>query len=350
MSVVLVVEDDVLLRAQIARGLHRLPGVDVLEAGTVRESIELADGVPLDLVVSDLQLPDGSALQLLPHLVQHGARVPTILMSGCIDRFAKQLPVGIRVFEKPLHMAELREAVSAVLGCDNARSPFSLPDYLQLAGLGRHSVQIEVSQSAEPFGTIVIYDGQPWTASDALGAGIDAFLRMMVASDLTFACSPPPSLREERTLSGTCESLLLDSTRLIDERRAGRDAVPEPIPAPPQPPRTDTQRYLATTRRPATPASVPAITIPPVRMPSVSIPPVPRRTPTSSVPAVPLAEGTTPRTSLDGEFRRLYDNGIEALLAKRYTEALSLFLEAQKIRSTPTLEANLNRLRSLGVV
>lgn len=323
MSVVLVVEDDVLVRAQIARGLHRLPGVDVIEAGTIRESIELADGVSLDLVVSDLHLPDGSALHLLPHLVQRGARIPVILVSGCVDRYAKQIPAGIRVFEKPVPFAELREAVSSVLGCDSARSPFTLTDYLQLAGLGRHSVQIDVSQGGEALGAVVIYDGQPWTASDALGTGIDAFLRMMVASDLAFECSPPPPLRDERTLTGTCESLLLDSTRLIDERRAGRGAPAIRPPAPRALPKPmDKQargRAIA----------------------SISIPPAP--------PRPQLAEGTARMPNPDADFTRLYDDGIDALLHKRYTEALSLFLRAQKIRSTPTLEANLNRLRSMGV-
>ena len=329
MSVVMIVEDDVLLRAQIARGLHRLPGVDVIEAGSVREAIELADGVPLDLVVSDLHLPDGSALNLLPHLVQHGARVPSILMTGCIGRYEDQLPRDIRVFEKPLPFAELRDAVSEVLGCERARSPFLLTDYLQLAGMGHHSVQIEVSKCSEPFGTIVIYDGQPWTASDALGTGIDAFLRMMVANDLTFECSPPPLLRDERTLTGTIEGMLLESMRLIDERRAGRDAVPQPVPAQQ---RTSTQRYAMTERRPA--------------VASIAIPPAPPRRRTNP-PA--LAEGTLPMANPEAEFRSLYDEGIEALLGKRYAIALALFLRAQKIRSTPTLEANLNRLRTMGV-
>lgn len=317
MSVVLIVEDDVLLRAQIARGLHKLPGVDVIEAGSVRESIELADGVPLDLVVSDLHLPDGSALHLLPHLVQHGARVPAILISGCVERYAKQLPENMKVFEKPLHLAELRDAVREILGCDEARSPFSLADYLQLAGLGRHSVEIDVNQSGEPFGSIFIYDGQPWTALDALGAGIDAFLRMMVAGDLSFDCAAAPAVRPERTLEGSCEGMLLDAARLIDERRRS------PAPAPT---RTRTRRS-APPLRPPGPASV-------------TIPPAPPRR---------IAEASSKIASLDADFARLYDDGIDALLGKRYADALALFLRAQKIRSTPTLEANLNRLRSLGV-
>ena len=299
MSLVLIVEDDVLLRAQLARALHKLPGVDTVEAGTVKESIDLADGMDLDLVVTDLRLPDGNALELLPHLQRGAVRVPTVLISGCIDSFRGRLPPDLTVFEKPIEVQLLRDAVSSKLGCRSRLSPFALADYLQLAGFGHHSVQIDVTHHSDPVGIIVIRDGQPWTAFDELGSGIDAVIRMMIANDLAFECSPPAAAVEPRSLTGSCEHLLFEAARIIDECRAG--SIPT---------RTRTERVLAIgDGRP---------------------PAAPQRTP-------------------EQEFARLYDEGIDAVLSKRYPEAFALLTRAKAIRSTPTIEANLTRLRSLGM-
>ena len=80
----------------------------------------------------------------------------------------------------------------------------------------------------------MIRDGQPWTAFDELGSGIDAVIRMMIANDLAFECSPPAAAVEPRSLAGSCEHLLFEAARIIDECRAG--SIPT---------RTRTERVLA---------------------------------------------------------------------------------------------------------
>jgi CheY-like chemotaxis protein len=306
MSLVLIVEDDVMLRAQLARALHKLPDVDIVEAGTIRESIDLADGMPVDLVVTDLRLPDGTALELFPHLQRAGVRIPTVLISGCIEDYRGSLPTDITIFEKPVQVQVLRDIVSSTLGCRYRPSPFALADYLQIAGFGKHSVQIDITHDGDQVGIIVIRDGQPWTALDELGYGLDALVRMMFASELAFECSPPAALVEPRTLHGSCEQMLLEATRLIDEQRA-----PTIVPS-----RTSTQPLGS------------------------------RATPSTPPPTIETRiEIATP----DQEFDRLYDEGIDAVLRKRYPEAFELLSRAKAIRSTPTIEANLIRLRSLGM-
>lgn len=382
MPVVLIVEDDVFLRVQVTRMLHRLPNVEVVEAGTVRESIELAEGLPLDLVISDVQLPDGSALQLFPHLVRDGTRIPTVLVTGYPEALAGKLPADIKLLEKPVRMSELRDCVMQALDCQPTASPFAISDYLQLAGLGRHSVQLEVSQDGDPVGLLVIRDGRPWTALDELGEGLEVLLRMMVTPNLSFTASAPAALEERRTLDGTCEQLLLEAARLLDERRSGRADLKA---------RTGTKPWLVSTRPPApgrtsssalpvlpAPAPLPPAPPPPPPVPapvlargsSRETPPVVTRATSRELPRVPFPARDAPRPGAppaspngrgsdapdraspgDGqsrEFDRLYEEGITALLEKRYAEAFQLFMRAKQFKSTPTLEANLQRLRSMG--
>lgn len=80
---VLVVEDEATLRLLVRRRAERA-GLHVLEAGTCAQGIALALAEPLDLILLDLQLPDGSGLVLLEQLKAspRTTRVPVIAWSG----------------------------------------------------------------------------------------------------------------------------------------------------------------------------------------------------------------------------------------------------------------------------
>ncbi|MGN6103822.1 MAG: DUF4388 domain-containing protein [Kofleriaceae bacterium] len=111
----------------------------------------------------------------------------------------------------------------------------------------------------------------------------------------------------------------------------------------PQVPRSSTGRTAPAARPSALAAALPHVTSAPVGSPS----------PLSSgaAPEPRFAEGSGPiavAASEPAEFDRLYELGIEAMLGKRYGEALDAFERAKQIRSTATLEANLVRLRALG--
>ena len=236
MPLVLILEDDVLLRAGMARSLGRLPGVEVVEAATVREAIALVEGLDVDLVLSDLQLGDGTALELLPRLVRPRGPIPVVLISGWVAEFAEHLPSGVEVRCKPIEPGALRELVTRMLGCADGRPPFTLADYLQLAGLGRHSVQVTVRAESGPLGTVTVCAGQAWSAEDAHGGGLEALVRLLAATDAMIDCgavihAPPPSL------AGSCEGVLMEAMRLLDERRAGHA---------PATPRTSTRPRVAT--------------------------------------------------------------------------------------------------------
>ncbi len=331
MSLVLLVEDDVLLRAGMTRALHKLAGVDVVEAGTAEEAIQLIEGLPIDLLVSDFQLGDRTALEVLPHARREGRTIPTLLVSGCLGDVHAQLPSDLQLVEKPVAMGALRDLVSNMLGRNDRGVPFSLADYVQLAAFGRHTVEISVAHpDGEPAGTVTVRDGQAWSATDALGDGMNAFLRLVTMPSAGLACAPATTAPGPRNLQGPCEGLLMEAARLVDERRGNRPAARRPTPPPPE--------------LPAVPRT---ITIPPKALK----PPIPK-----PVPA--LAQGTVrnaspkpaPLPAKDPrEFDRLYEAGIDALLHKRYSEARALLIEARAIRTTPTLEANLERLRALGV-
>lgn len=78
---VLVVEDEVVLRKVIARNLISR-GIHVCEAGTATEAIRAATAERPDLLLLDINLPDQTGWEVLRELKRQGADVPSIVVSA----------------------------------------------------------------------------------------------------------------------------------------------------------------------------------------------------------------------------------------------------------------------------
>ena len=334
MQLVLILADDVLWRAAVARSLNKLPSIEAVEASSVGEARSLLEGISVDLLLTELQFSDGTALELIPHLRRDGRRIPMVVISALVAEFAPMLPPGVETRSKPIPMIDLRLLVTRSLGrADVQLPPFTLADYVQLAHFGKYSVQIELARDGEYVGMLTMQEGQAWSACDHQGEGIEAFLRLVALTDAAAMCSPFPTPPPERTLMGSGEHLLMEAARLADNTRARRapSAPAAELVVPPSSP-------VRSVKVPAAPA-----------MPRPT-PPVPAARPVAyRAPSwAPRKTEPPPRTVEDSLFDQLYDEGIEALLTKRYRDAFDVLTRAKELRSTPTLEANLVRLRALG--
>lgn len=113
---VLLVDDDPALRELVARGL-RAAGAAVVEAGGVDEALALADGGP-DLVLLDLDLPDGSGLDVARGLREHPATraTPIVMLTSSEEAadIAAAYAAGVNGYAvKPVGFTELTEVARA---------------------------------------------------------------------------------------------------------------------------------------------------------------------------------------------------------------------------------------------
>jgi DNA-binding NtrC family response regulator len=76
---ILVIDDDVAVRTTVRVLLERA-GYEVVEAGDGREGSRLLDGV--DLVITDLLMPEVDGVDLLGMIRREGRTQPVIAMSG----------------------------------------------------------------------------------------------------------------------------------------------------------------------------------------------------------------------------------------------------------------------------
>jgi len=115
---ILLVEDEEGLRALNARGLSSR-GYTVLEAGNGVEAIEVLDkNGSVDLVVSDVVMPEMDGPTLLKELRRRDPNVKIIFVSGYAEEaFAKNLPSQeqYRFLAKPFTLKQLVAEVKQTL-------------------------------------------------------------------------------------------------------------------------------------------------------------------------------------------------------------------------------------------
>jgi DNA-binding NtrC family response regulator len=125
MATILIIEDNHLLRRAIAEAITRA-GHRPIEAGDVAAARAALACEAMDVVVADLQLPDGASLTLLETWKEAGTPPPFVLISGVaqMEDTVRALRLGVAdCLTKPFSMAELQRVVGHLLGRRDAPAP-----------------------------------------------------------------------------------------------------------------------------------------------------------------------------------------------------------------------------------
>ena len=81
---VLVVDDDLAVRELLVEGLDSF-GFQAVTASDINEAFEIVQREPLGLVLSDIDMPGGSGIQLLRRIKNFDADLDVIMVTGAID-------------------------------------------------------------------------------------------------------------------------------------------------------------------------------------------------------------------------------------------------------------------------
>jgi CheY-like chemotaxis protein len=362
----------------MARGIGKLPGVEVVDAGTFAEALRFIDEKPPKLILSDLDLPDRSGLELLGALGARGLRIPIIFITAYLKAYGAQIPphANVEVREKPIALEELRKLVKVYLE-DTGSSPFSVSDYLQIASMGAHSVEITLERDDGRAGRIIVFGGTLWSAFDEQGSGPGAFKRMALLQNAFITCAAVRREPGERNVYDSLEHLLLEAAQLQDEATrdlansyraslsnspmeaetsfatdsvpfsdasslfAGLDLLdpePKPAKATPEPPPPVAETKPAPEKSPLvfkarslpekSPLVFKAKPLPEKSPPARKVKPAPKPPPVEAAPPPP----PPPPPPKKVDFDALWKQASEALLDKKYDQALELFRTADTIR------------------
>lgn len=117
MATILVVDDSAVDRRLVA-GLLKQSNLQVELAEDGREALDCLRGTPIDLVVTDLQMPELDGLGLVRHVRDHGPHVPVILITahGSEDLAIEALHAGAASYVPKSELAgSLSHVVDEVL-------------------------------------------------------------------------------------------------------------------------------------------------------------------------------------------------------------------------------------------
>lgn len=109
---ILIVEDSDDLRDALGKSLESL-GHKVKEAGSGEAALEVALTNSFDLVISDVDMSDGTGPWLIQKLTEASNMVPVILMSGRVGAENIATSNGAKAFlAKPFKMSDLEDIIA----------------------------------------------------------------------------------------------------------------------------------------------------------------------------------------------------------------------------------------------
>lgn len=119
---ILLADDEAGFRFSAGLAL-RMAGFKVSEAADGKAALDTLirfrdEGVPVDMVISDVRMPDLSGVELVSAMLQHKVQVPVFVISGYFDESVlSELSLAgcAGYMEKPFQLEELVRRVEGIL-------------------------------------------------------------------------------------------------------------------------------------------------------------------------------------------------------------------------------------------
>ncbi len=113
MKTILIIDDEGAYRRSLVRQMHCLKEYQVIQAGNGLEAIKVLEEQPVDIVITDILMPEKEGLSVITDLQQTHPELPVIAISSCVHitginylEFALELGAKA-VFEKPFDCESL---------------------------------------------------------------------------------------------------------------------------------------------------------------------------------------------------------------------------------------------------
>ncbi len=234
MKTVLIVDDDPGTRALIQRSLAP-EHLELLTAGNGSEALSVLERQMVDLVLTDLYMPEMDGFQLLATMLQRYPSVPVIVMSSSeLPELGEELTRqgAMRFLEKPFDYLALATSVREILASTSQGrlTGVSLLGFLQLLSYEKKSAALTVRSGGRE-GRLHIADGEIVNAGFDLLRGESAACEIFSWEDCDIDVSAPRHV--ERLIFRQLEGLLLDAAKEVDEARAAENGG---LPWPARPP------------------------------------------------------------------------------------------------------------------
>ncbi len=236
MKTILVVDDEPSVLFALSESLSdKRRGVRVATAANGIEAVAVLESEPVDLVLTDLRMPDMDGFELLAFLRRNHAALPVILMTalGSADTSARLATAGsFECLPKPFNLPDLKRKIAEMLAqrVKGRVENISLASFLQLLEMERKTCTLTVrthDPEADREGKLYFRAGRLVGAASGEASGREAALEIVTwehaVIEIADGC-PPVEPEIEVSLS----FLLMEGMRLKDEREQGEEPAAGP--------------------------------------------------------------------------------------------------------------------------
>ena len=221
---VLVVDDEEDLTWSISKNLAKdKKKYDLICVNSGKDALNVLQQVPVDLVISDIRMPEISGLDLLLNIKDEFPTTKVIIMTAYgSDDIQKEVyrRGSIAYIEKPFEIENLRELILNNLeekkGFVGQVSDFQLTDIIQMNCLGRLTTALQVKKGSE-VGSIYFDEGNINHAEVSGMDGEEAFYEILSWQGGEFSSKKGTKTKKETIFKGW-QSLLLEGMKRADEQ------------------------------------------------------------------------------------------------------------------------------------
>jgi DNA-binding response OmpR family regulator len=223
----LIVDDEKLFLKSVADGLkpyEKKHKFRILTAGNGREALRHFQAAEIDLLVTDLRMPEMDGITLITQVHNQHAAVPVIVMTAFgspqIEKQVKDLGI-LHYLEKPIGFEEFRDHILNELSQKKRGriEGITLASFLQLIWMEKTTCTLIV-KNQQNTGILSIKDGELRNAEYESEQGLEAALDILAWENVTIEMEEGFH-GEHETLSLTIEEILLESFRRRDEQKNG---------------------------------------------------------------------------------------------------------------------------------
>jgi len=221
---VLVVDDEETLTWGMAKSLSKDSNYyELLIANNGKKALEIIEKENIDLVITDIRMPDFNGLDLLAAIKKRSPKTKVIIMTayGSDDVQKEASKRGsFKYIEKPFEISDIRDLIFKALeekkGFVGEVASLQLTDVIQMNCLGRLTLMLLVKRG-DSEGKIYFRDGEIIHSETGNLKGEEALYHILTWDTGEFS-TVVGVLPEEITINKHWENLIIEAVKRVDDK------------------------------------------------------------------------------------------------------------------------------------
>ncbi len=225
---VLLVEDDDIFKRCLRTNFQKNPGTaefTISEASNGDEAVQILEKQPIDVMITDLEMPKMDGFELLAYTIANHPGIPVIVMTGFSSPTVEEMVRGrgaVQYLEKPFSFDVLVEKIHTLKKntAEGSIQGIPLADFLQVIECSRKTCTLSV-KSGDKKGTLYFKNGQLLDAETGNLSAREAAYSIVCWDDVHIEILSK-CRKQKNSINSRMQHILMEGFRLKDEQSRNR--------------------------------------------------------------------------------------------------------------------------------